>query len=192
MTLQELLGGSLLYFLLPLWLVAGVGDYLCHRRTNIEQSSGIGEAALHLLQAVEVGLPIAAGLFLEINALVLAIMLIGVAAHTATALWDGSYSNDRRYISAFEQHIHSHLEYIPIAALLIVALPHWEQFQALFGAGSQPASFALRPKARPLPAAYVLPVAGVIVVQGALLLEEFLRCWRHAGAASRAREEVRV
>ncbi|MFL6606531.1 MAG: diguanylate cyclase [Steroidobacteraceae bacterium] len=169
----------LLYFLLPLWLAAGVSDYLCHRRTHIEQTSGMGEAVLHVLQAVEVGIPLLMGLFLEINGLVLLIMIAFVLAHTLSALWDGLYTTPKRYISPIEQHIHSHLEYIPIMAVSLVVLLHWEAFAALFGAADEGASFALRLKENPIPARYVLAVLGAIFVfQGALLFEETFRCWR--------------
>lgn len=30
----------LLYFILPLWLAAGFADYLCHRASNIELTTG--------------------------------------------------------------------------------------------------------------------------------------------------------
>jgi hypothetical protein len=169
----------LLYFLLPLWLAAGVGDYFCHRRTHIERTSGLGEAALHVLQAIEVGIPLLAGLFLEINALVLLILIAFVLAHTLSALWDGLYTTPKRYISPIEQHVHSHLEYIPIMAVSLVVLLYWGAFAALFGAGDASPSFALRLKAHPIPARYVLAVLGAIFVfQGALLFEETVRCWR--------------
>ncbi|MCP1436612.1 hypothetical protein J3D56_000048 [Erwinia persicina] len=31
----------LLYFVLPVWLIAGFADYLCHRATNIETTAGL-------------------------------------------------------------------------------------------------------------------------------------------------------
>jgi hypothetical protein len=115
---RELIPGALLYFLFPLWILAGIADYLCHRRTLIEHTSGRTESVLHVVQAVEIGIPLLAGLFLEINSLVLAIMIAAVIAHTLTAIWDTSYTQRLRYISPFEQHVHSHLEYIPIAAVI--------------------------------------------------------------------------
>jgi hypothetical protein len=36
----------MLYFLLPLWIVPGFADYLCHRRTKIETTSGIRESII--------------------------------------------------------------------------------------------------------------------------------------------------
>ena len=43
MNTHELLTGILLYGVLPLWVAAGFADYLCHRRTRIEATSGIVE-----------------------------------------------------------------------------------------------------------------------------------------------------
>jgi hypothetical protein len=187
MELHQLIVGALLYFALPVWLLAGIADYVCHRRTGIEATSGVGESTLHVVQAIEVGIPLLAGLFLEINSLVLAIMLAGVAMHTLTALWDGLYTHGRRYISPVEQHIHSHLEYIPVLAVLLVALLYWDSLRALFGFGTQPASFVLEPKYEPIPARYLLIVlVPVLFVQGALLLEEFARTWRYARHAPAA------
>ena len=180
MELRDLLAGALLYFLFPLWLLAGVADYICHRRTAIERTSGIGESALHVLQAIEIGIPLVAGLFFEINALVLAIMWTSVLAHTLTALWDGSYTSRRRRISPIEQHIHSHLEYVPIVAVLLVSLLYWDPLRALFGFAAGPRAFTLEPKHQPIDSRYLLAIlAPIVVFQGGLLLEEFVRTWRH-------------
>jgi len=178
MELRTLIPGIMLWFLLPLWFLAGVADYLLHRRTQIETTSGIGESRLHVLQAIEIGIPLLAGLFLEISSGVLAILILFVLAHTATALWDTSYSNPRRYISPFEQHVHSHLEYIPIVAVALVVVLHWDAFLALFGAGPSPPSFDIKLKSNPVPLPYVLAVLTPLFAQSLLLTEETLRSAR--------------
>jgi hypothetical protein len=43
----------LLGFVLPLWLVAGVADWLCHRKADIEHTAGPSESAMHLLMLSE-------------------------------------------------------------------------------------------------------------------------------------------
>lgn len=58
----------LMYFIVPLWLIAGFADWLCHRASHIEKTAGVKESALHLLQFAEIGLGLLAALFLEINA----------------------------------------------------------------------------------------------------------------------------
>jgi hypothetical protein len=184
MDYRTLLLGYLVFFLFPLWLIAGVADYLCHRWTDIERTSGLKESALHVLQAVEVGIPLLAGLLLEINAVVLAVMVAAVIAHMLTALWDVSYTAPRRYISPFEQHVHSYLEFVPVMAVSVVALLHWDQFAALFGWGAQDADVSLQLKREPIPGAYLALVLGLIgVLELGPLLEELLRSWRHRASA---------
>ena len=140
----------LLYFILPLWMIAGVADYYLHRRTNIEHTSGIKESLLHAVQLGETGIPVILALLFDINALVFLIMLTALAAHEATALYDVFYTRHRRYIGVLEQHVHSFMEVIPIMALSFVTVLYWGQFAALFGQGIEPARFELRLKADPL------------------------------------------
>ena len=175
----ELLPQFMFWVLLPLWILAGSADYLLHRKTRIEHTSGRGESWLHVLQAVQIGVALLAALFFEINSLVLGILIACVLAHTLTALWDATYTEKRRYISPLEQHVHSHLEYIPLVAVAIVVLLHWEVFLGLVGAGPHERAWELHLKEHPLPAAYVAAVLiTVFLVQGALLTEEAARCWR--------------
>jgi hypothetical protein len=193
MDYRALLLGYLAFFLFPLWLIAGVADYLCHRWTDIGHTSGLKESALHVVQALEVGIPLLAGLLLEINALVLAVMIAGVIAHLLTAVWDISYTAPRRHISPFEQHVHSYLEFIPVMALSAVALLNWEQFAGLFGQGVQEADFSLRLKREPIPGVYLALVLGAIgVLQGVPLIEEFWRSWRQRVRKSAAEAGGRV
>jgi hypothetical protein len=56
---------------------------------------------------------------------------------------------------------------------------YWNQFAALFGVGSEPASFRLGFKSEPLqPRYWIIVLVPVLLVQGALLAEETLRCLR--------------
>ena len=68
----------LLYVLLPLWVVAGGVDWLCHRATNIESTAGLREALVHAIMGVQVGIPILLGLLFEVNVLVLILSLIHI------------------------------------------------------------------------------------------------------------------
>jgi threonine/homoserine/homoserine lactone efflux protein len=74
----------LMYFVLPLWVLAGLADYLCHRATDIEHTSGWRESLLHLVLLAEAGVPLLAALFLEINALVILLMIGGLVLHELT------------------------------------------------------------------------------------------------------------
>ena len=170
---------ALMYFVLPLWLVAGFTDYLCHRAAHIEDNSGPKESAIHLLMFAEMAVPTLAAIVLEINSLVFAIMIVSFMLHEATALWDVSYANATRGISPFEQHVHSFLEMLPLMGLVMIATLHWEQFLALFGLGHEAARWDLALKERPLPWPYVLTMLTAVLLFEVLpYLEELARTVR--------------
>jgi ABC-type spermidine/putrescine transport system permease subunit I len=170
----------LMYFVLPLWLAAGFADYLCHRAASIETTSGWKESLLHLLQLAEMAIPTLVAIFLEINALVIAVMIVCLVAHEATAIWDVSYAYRTRAVTPTEQHVHSFLEMLPLMALLIVVTLHWRQFLALFGLGPEPADFGLRLKQPPLPWLYVSVILSLVLLFEVLpYLEELVRGLSH-------------
>ena len=169
----------LLYFVMPLWLVAGFADWLCHRRTDIAHTAGVKESLLHLLMYAEIALPLLACLLLDINALVFALMIAAFLAHEATALWDVAYASKHRRIAPVEQHIHSFLELLPLIAGLLVAQKHWPQLLALFGLGLEPARWNLELKHEPLPWPYIVTVLAAALLLDLLpYLEELRRCLR--------------
>lgn len=166
----------LMYFILPVWLLAGCADWLCHRASHIETTTGAKESALHLLMLAEIGVPLLAAIFLQINAGIIALMIGAFCVHQATALWDTSYAASARDVTPFEQHVHSFLEMIPLMAILFVVSLYWGQFQALFGFGPETARFDLAWKEEPLPATYVLSIMVVMVVFELIpFIEEFFR-----------------
>lgn len=166
----------LMYFILPVWLLAGCADWLCHRATHIETTSGAKESALHLLMFAELGLPLLAAIFLQINAGIIALMIVAFFVHQATALWDVSYAVKARNVTPIEQHVHSFLEMIPLMAILFVVSIHWGQFQALFGFGPETARFELAWKEYPLPKTYVLSIMALILLFEIIpFIEEFFR-----------------
>jgi hypothetical protein len=166
----------LMYFVLPLWLIAGFADYLCHRAAQIEKTSGAKESLLHLLMFAEMGLPILAAIFLEINALVFAVMIVAFLLHEATALWDVAYATETRGVGPFEQHVHSFLEMLPLMGLTMIAVLHWPQFLALFGLGDEAARFDIALKPYPLPWPYVAAILGAVLLFEVLpYLEELVR-----------------
>lgn len=114
--------------LLPLWLAAGGADWLSHRRTNIERTSGPRESLLHVALFLEIAVPALLALWLEVTAAMLVLMAAGVLAHMLTSWRDTSYAQPRRYIAPIEQQIHSWLEMLPLFALVIVALLHAAEF----------------------------------------------------------------
>lgn len=174
MSTEALLQNFLMYVVVPIWLAAGLADYLCHRASRIERTSGMPESLLHVLQFTLVGVPLLGVLFLEVNATVLLAMLIGLALHQATALWDVRYANATRYVSPTEQHIHGVLEMAPAVATAAIAILKWTDFLSLFGVGH--ARFALELKQVPLPAWYLSAVMLGVLLFGLLPYgEELLR-----------------
>jgi hypothetical protein len=166
----------LMYFILPVWLLAGCADWLCHRASHIETTTGAKESMLHLLMFAEIGVPLLAAIFLQINAGIIALMIAAFFVHEATALWDVSYAVTARNVTPIEQHIHSFLEMIPLMAILFIVSLHWGQFQALFGFGSETARFDLNWKEEPLPATYVISIMAVILAFELIpYIEEFFR-----------------
>src|ERR1700693_4291611 len=43
------------FFVLPVWLAAGFLDYIMHRRTKIETTTGLSESLMHTLMMLEAG-----------------------------------------------------------------------------------------------------------------------------------------
>ncbi|MFC3651407.1 hypothetical protein ACFONN_07640 [Dyella humi] len=170
----------LMYIVMPLWLAAGFIDWLCHRATHIEVTSGARESLIHLLMFAEVGIPLLAALFLQVNAGIISLMILAFFIHDLTALWDVSYAVTARWVSPIEQHVHSFLEMVPLMALLLVISRHWGQFLALFGFGEEQPSYQLVWKQEPLPAGYVVTILVLIVLlELALYAEELWRCVRN-------------
>jgi hypothetical protein len=174
----------LMYFVLPLWLAAGFADWLCHRASNIATTSGAKESLIHLLMFAEMGIPITAAIVLEINALVIAVMIVAFLLHEATALWDVSYATEKRMVTPIEQHVHSFLEILPLMGLVLVVVLHWGQFLALFGLGTEAARFDITLKQPPLPWGYVLSVlAAALLFELLPYIEELIRGLRASNGA---------
>lgn len=161
---------------LPLWLLAGVCDYVVHARTRIAETSGVHESALHLLQTAEIGAPMLAVLLLEVNASVLLLAAAGVAAHSITAYRDLRYAAPRRRIPVIEQYAHAFLIVLPVVALALVAVLHWPELAAApTGAGD----WALRWKRPAWDAGVLAGVLAASVLLGVLPgLREFAVAWR--------------
>lgn len=177
MTLSGLLVLFLMYVLVPLWLAAGLADWLCHRAAEIEKTSGVKESALHLLQFGLVGTPLLATLIFQVNAVVLLMLITGLVLHQAVAVWDVRYANVTRRVSPVEQHLHGVLESTPAVATAVVIILHWQEFRGLLG--RVPASFALELKYEPLPDWYLAIILTATAIAGALpLAEEMVRCLR--------------
>jgi hypothetical protein len=171
MNLQLMLEALFVWGIYPLWLLAGAGDYLCHRLTDIEYTSGSGESWFHLLQFLALLIAFAAGALLEMNAVVFGIMVTLVLAHSVLAHMDVSYTDGRRYISPVEQHIHGFMDVLPLVATSLFGVLHWEAI----GAGLPTRTVWLD---APVTSGSVLLVASFAVLSGAPILEELWRTRR--------------
>ncbi|MFF4529017.1 diguanylate cyclase [Streptomyces sp. NPDC001407] len=170
----------LMYGVLPLWFVPSVADWIMHRRTRIEETSGVRESAVHALMMTEAGVPVVTALVAKVNPLVLSLMGGAAVAHGATALWDVTLASQERELRPVEQHIHSFLEVLPLSAAAFTACLHWDQVRAGLRRGEgTPDDWRLVPKEQPLPAGYLAAIAAAV---GAFVVlpyaEEMLRCMR--------------
>jgi hypothetical protein len=169
----------LLFVVIPLWLGSGLADWYHHRKTHIERTAGTRESAIHVLMLAEAGLPALLGLFLEVNAGVLLIAVLGLIAHEVTAIWDVSYAEVRRRVTPTEQHVHSFLEVVPVMAVSFLGVLHWEQARSLLSPGRTGLDLGLHGKRHPLGRGYVAGLLVAIGVFGAVpYAEELLRCFR--------------
>lgn len=164
----------LAYGLVPAWLGAGFADYLCHRYSRIERTSGLRESVMHALQLVEVGVPMLAVLFLEVSGAVVLLMLVAVILHQATAAWDVRYANATRRVSPLEQHVHGVLEMSPIVAAVLVTILNGPRL------ASTGLDFSWHWRAPGLPPTYLVTVlAGVLLLGVVPYGEELWRTARH-------------
>ena len=169
--LQSMLETLLLWGIYPLWLLAGAGDYVCHRLTDIAHTSGRGESWFHLMQFLALLIALAAGALLEVNAVVFGAMAALVLIHSVLAHMDVSYTDGRRYISPLEQHIHGFMDVLPLVAVSLFGLLHWEAVSAV-------PNTHIVSLATPVPFGSILLVASFAILAGTPILEELWRTGR--------------
>jgi hypothetical protein len=155
----------LMYFIMPLWLLAAFADWLCHRASDIEHTSGPKETLIHIALFTEMAVPIVLVMHFDVTALVIATMILFWVLHEATAVYDVMFAVDHREVTPLEQWVHSYLGVIPLLSFVLVATLNWSLFLALFGTGTEPARFEFAWKRPQLPIWYH---AGVLL--GTLLL----------------------
>jgi hypothetical protein len=174
---HRLTRNALQYFIIPIWTAAGIADWLCHRKTRIEETTGLKETLIHLLMLLEAGVPVTAALLLEIDPPVLATMIAAFFLHEGTAMWDVTYAVTKREVRPIEQHVHSFLELIPLTAVVLVSLLHWPQLKALLGLRVEPPAPLLL-KREPLSGTYVAgTLAAMLTLEVLPYAEELVRDW---------------
>lgn len=170
----------LMYVQMPAWFVPGVADYLMHRRTRIERTSGLRESVIHSLMMAEIAVPVTLTLLCEVTPPLLALAIVTLGAHEATALWDLHAAGDGgREVRPAEQHIHSFLESLPFMGASALLCLHWDQVLLAVRQPRHPGIWRLRMRRQRLPGAYLASVAAGIAALIALPYgEELWRCAR--------------
>lgn len=125
MELRSLLIAFLGWVIYPAWLAAGAVDYLCHRKTDIERTSGAMESWLHVAQLASMTLIVAFATLAEITVASWSVLVLAAIAHSALAFADVAYTDGRRRISPLEQTAHSFMEVLPLVAVGLLAVASW-------------------------------------------------------------------
>lgn len=166
------------YFIAPLWIGAGFLDYIWHRQTKIETTSGLDESLIHWLMAAQATPAVLAPLFLEMNEGALAGMIGLSALHELTVFWDLWYSAPRRTIPPIEQVTHTFLEAPPFLTTAAAIATHWKEFQNLLGRGRK-RDMRLRLRRPGLGPSRVAAILAAVALFDALPhANEFWRCWK--------------
>jgi hypothetical protein len=169
----------LLYFILPLWIAAGIADWFCHRHARIETNAGAKESLIHLIMLGEAGIAILAGLHFTVNGAIILLMLVAWALHEATAMWDLTYANSAREVNAIEQRVHDFLGVIPLLALSFILVIHWGQFLAIFRLGDEPADWSLTARSLDVSPVYFWGLMAVMGLNFLMYVEELVRGLRY-------------
>jgi hypothetical protein len=188
---NDLILSLILYGLLPLWVLAGFIDYLCHRATKIQETSGLRESLMHLAMGGQVAIPMWLALTCKINVLILLLCFIVLITHEVVAHYDVVYTTTKRHISVWETHAHSFLETVPFFLTALVACRNWEAFIKLITldwAGEMSLELRETVIGTELGDSTFLARYFFFVVASGLLpyVEEFIRCWRYQRAHPQA------
>ncbi len=119
---HDLVLDLILYVILPLWGISGFVDWVCHRVTKIEHTSGLKESVIHAIMGIQIGIPIVVGITFQMNVLVFLICLAALVAHEIVAHHDVAYTMDKRKISIWEVHAHNYLATIPFYLIALIAV----------------------------------------------------------------------
>ena len=162
-----------MYGLLPLWILAGLADWACHRRTRIEATTGLRENLFHWAQFLQVGVAVLALLLLEINLAALSLLAVLFLTHELTTWIELRMVAGRREISPVEQMVHSFMEILPLAAWFLLAAAYFGEARP----GADPGRWKWEWKAEPLPVAYLVGVFVAVLALNVLpLAQEAWRC----------------
>ncbi|HJL96820.1 MAG TPA: hypothetical protein QF401_01590 [Candidatus Poseidoniaceae archaeon] len=169
----------ILYVLLPLWGIASMLDWWCHKQTDIEATSGLHEANIHCLMGAQIGLPLVLSLIFEVNVLILLLCFAALIAHEFIAHYDVHYTTGKREISIWEVHAHNYLATLPFFLILLIIVRKWEVFLDLITL-NWAGGFSFQLRQEPLGASgnyaaiYIATMSILVVVP---YMQEWWRCW---------------
>ena len=169
----------ILYVILPIWTIAGTVDWWCHRKTKIEETSGLKESIIHSIMGIQVGLPIIACLVFEVNVLLMLFCFFILITHEYVAHQDIVWATPRREISHLEIHAHSYLSTVPFYLIGLIVVRRWDTFIKMITLDwSGEMSLVLR--SEPIGGTpYYLPyyLTFALCVGVVPYVEENIRCW---------------
>lgn len=165
----------LMYGVLPLWVLGGLAEGWCHRRTHFNTPARGRETLYHLTLLAQMGIGGLAALWLEINLATLVLLLGLFLLHEATRWLDMGHTRGTRELQDGERMAYSFLELLPLFIVLcLIAL-----FGSQAGGWMDASAWQLRWKDDPLPPGYVLTLCTVIGLAHIVpRLEDAVRHWR--------------
>ena len=117
---------SLAYCAYLAWLAAGLGDFLCHWRTDLPHTSGVAESITHLLQLALLAIAVILGLAFEVGPISALLLLALVIAHAVVGYIDTAIAfRTRRMVKPVEQHLHSVLDMAPVVGFAWLLITTW-------------------------------------------------------------------
>ena len=158
------------YGFYPAWLLAGAGDYWCHRRSAIERTSGVVESVYHVAQFATIAVIVFGIAFFAGSMTTFVIVGVAGLAHTALSYFDVRYTERRRYISPLEQHVHAVMEVIPLVAIALWIVLEWPASQGSWRVALRDPMLS--------PGQTVALLVSVFGVAGVPVIEELLRTFR--------------
>lgn len=178
---SQLLINSLLYIMLPLWVIAGFADWCCHKASHIENTSGLTESLMHSVMGIQIAIPMYLCLLFEVNVLILSICIVAWVLHEVVAHLDIMYAEPRRKISIWEMQAHSYLATLPTYMILMIAIINWPIVIKLFH-WDLANQFSFTLIERPHGGESYLPsyMLFMAIVGVAPYVEENIRCLYHA------------
>jgi len=179
--------GMLLQVILGLWVAAGFADWWCHRRTRIEQTSGTAEALCHWLLLLQMGTAITLCTLFQPTLLLLVLLLCLWLAHQSITFMELRWVCPVRDVTPGEQMIHSFLEVLPVAGMLLLSIP---VVDSALQEDSAAAAWTLERRALADVAwraeAWPALIFACVAFNGLPYLEELWRClrWHRSAAAA--------